>query len=220
MAITDFEFAARVFTSYFLGGLLSLSTITNPPSKIPLFIGLTQGLDARETARVARRACFYAFWLLAGALLGGHLVLSAFGVSATALRVAGGITVAVLGYRMLFGDTLREPDPTTHRRNVAFFPLALPSISGPGSIAVIIGISGEIAELPAWPAKVVAQSATLASLIVVVVVMWAVLRSAQAIGRRLGSDGMEVLTRLNGFLLVCIGVQFVGSGLRSFLAGG
>lgn len=219
MSLLDLDPLVRLFSTFFLGGALSLATITNPPAKIPLYIALTHGLDTSAASALARRACIYAFWLLAGALIGGHWLLGAFGVSTTALRVAGGITIAVLGYRMLFGDSEVEVDPNAHRRNVAFFPLALPAISGPGSIAVTIGIATEIAELPSTTAKLVAQAATLSSLLMVIVGIWAVLKSAQTVGRWLGHDGMEVMTRLNGFLLVCIGVQFVGSGLHSFLVG-
>jgi small neutral amino acid transporter SnatA (MarC family) len=140
----------QVFVPYFLGGLVSLITITNPVPKIPLFMTLAADMDKAQRNEQARKACVYAFVILAVSLFAGVLILEGFGISQGALRIAGGLTVAILGYRM---------------------------------------------------------------------VMWATLRSAQIVSRYLGEQGMEALSRLMGFLLVCIGVQFIGSGVRTFMAG-
>ncbi|MDH5537023.1 MAG: stress protection protein MarC, partial [Betaproteobacteria bacterium] len=101
--------------------------------------------------------------------------------------------------------------------NIAVFPLALPGISGPGAIAVVIGISTEIAELPTVFGKAIAYGATVMSLFITCAAIWLTLRSARAISRAIGPDAMEAITRIMGFLLVCIGVQFVGSGVRTFI---
>jgi multiple antibiotic resistance protein len=99
------------------------------------------------------------------------------------------------------------------------FPLALPAISGPGAIAVVIGISTEIAELKTAVNQVIAYAGAVASILVTCVSIWLTLRSARFISKVTGPDAMEATTRLMGFLLVCIGVQFVASGVRSFIAG-
>jgi multiple antibiotic resistance protein len=208
----------HVFNSFFLGGLLSLLTIVNPLTKIPLFITLTQGMDERERRAQARRACFYAAALLTGSLFAGTLVLATFGISFSALRIAGGLVVATIGHRMLFRE--REALTATGRRgNIAFFPLAMPGISGPGSIAVMIGISTELHEIAALPQQAAAYAATLLAVIATCVATWLTLRFSESISRRVGEDGMEAFSRLMGFLLICVGVQFVGSGIKSFAAG-
>jgi multiple antibiotic resistance protein len=103
----------RLFWPYFLGALVSLLTITNPVSKIPLFIELTEDLSESARAAVARKACAYGFALLTLTLFFGVFVMEVFGISLAALRVAGGLVVAVLGFRMLFGYGSRS---ASHRR--------------------------------------------------------------------------------------------------------
>jgi multiple antibiotic resistance protein len=213
------DFVHAIFWPFFLGGLVGLMSISNPLSKIPLFVSLTEDMSQRERAAVARKACFYGFALLVFTLFFGVFILEAFGISYGALRVAGGLTVALLGYRMLFGYGYVGLTAKGDRGNIAVFPLALPAISGPGAIAVVIGISTEIAELRTAALKAIAYGATVASILLTCVAIWLTFRSARMISRAMGPDAMEAITRIMGFLLVCIGVQFVASGVRSFVAG-
>ncbi|MBI4207545.1 MAG: MarC family NAAT transporter [Betaproteobacteria bacterium] len=212
-------FIHRLFWPFFLGALVGLLTISNPLSKIPLFVTLTEDMSERARAAVARKACAYGFVLLTLTLFFGVFVMEVFGISLAALRIAGGVTIAVLGFRMLFGYGYVGPPPTMGHRNIAVFPLALPGISGPGAIAVVIGISTEIAELKAAINQVIAYAATVTSILITCTVIWLTLRSARFVSRVIGADGMEAMTRIMGFLLVCIGVQFIASGVRSFIAG-
>ena len=205
---------------FLFGGLLSLITIINPLSKIPLFISLTHDMSEHNRNEQAYRACLFAGAIMAVSLLAGNLIMAAFGISYGALRIAGGFVVAVLGYRMLFLSQDPSPAPKTgEREDYAFFPLAMPGISGPGTIAVVIGISTEIAELSGWQAKTLAFSMTFIAIAGSCTGMWLVLKSSPMIAERLGRSGREVMSRLMGFLLICIGVQFVGSGIRTFMAG-
>lgn len=207
----------RLAISFFLGGLVSLSTITNPLSKIPVFLTLAAELDVAASSLEARRACFYGFLLLTVGLFSGVFVLEAFGISFGALRIAGGLTVALIGYRMLFGSN--DAPLVGGSGSFAFFPLAMPGIAGPGALATVIGISSEIAELSGGFRRLTAYAATVASIAATCLLIWLVLRSARWVSRRLGAEGINVVARLTGFLLICIGVQFVGSGIRTFMAG-
>lgn len=210
----------QFYLQYLFGGLVSLIVITNPLSKIPLFISLTRGMSETQRAEQARMACVYAAAIMAVSLMAGNLILEFFGISYGALRIAGGLVVAVIGYRMLF----LPPDSGHNHKMVeeedcAFFPIAMPGISGPGTIAVVIGLSTEIAELSSWPAKAAAMFMTLLAIAGTSVGVWMMLRSSTLIAEKLGRAGREVLGRLMGFLLICVGVQFVGSGIRTFMAG-
>lgn len=212
----------KLAASFFLGGLVSLATITNPLSKIPLFVSLAADLDEPAARREASRACLYSLALLAACLFAGVAVLETFGISYGALRVAGGLTVSVIGYRMLFGTTeslFPRSAGAGAATGFAFFPLAMPGIAGPGAIATVIGISTEIAELPSGALRATAYGATVFSIVATCLLMFVIFRSARMVSRWLGGEGINVVTRLTGFLLVCIGVQFVGSGIRSFVAG-
>jgi multiple antibiotic resistance protein len=210
----------KLATTFFLGGFFSLVTIINPPSALPVFTALSAGLPEGEQARLARSASIYSLSILIVSLFAGGLILTLFGVSYPALRVAGGICVLLLGHGMLFGRGVGAAPEGAAHANPAFFPLALPTITGPGTIAVVIGISTEIRELKSALQEAVAYAATIAAMLAASLLIWLVLRSARAISQRLGAGGTEVLTRLMGFLLLCVGVQFIASGVRSFVAGG
>ncbi len=210
-----------VFLTYFLGGLLGLVTIINPPATLPFFTALTRDMDDRQTRALARRACGYCFLIVVVSLFAGGLILNAFGISYGALRVAGGIVLGLLGHGMLYGkgDSAETMTHTGHK-NPAFFPLALPGITGPGTIAVVIGISTEIRELNVWSQELAAYAAMVAATLAVCALEWALLHSARTISKRLGVGAIEVLTRLMGFLLICIGVQFIASGIRTLIVSG
>jgi len=184
----------KIVVVYFLGGLVSLLTITNPVSKIPLFLALAGDMDRAKRNDQARKACLYALAILAVSLFAGVLVLETFGISYGAL-------------------------PHAAHRDIAFFPLAMPGISGPGAIATVIGIATEIAELKTRGERALAYAATVGSIIVTCAVIWLTLHSAHYVSRLIGQDGMNAATRMMGFLLICVGVQFVGSGIRTFMAG-
>jgi multiple antibiotic resistance protein len=209
-----------LFASFFLGSFFSLVTIINPPSAIPLFNSLSGHLDDRDTELLARSASLYAFAVLTVSLFAGGLILNTFGISYGALRIAGGIVVALLGHGMLFGRDQRRSGttPPESPQNPAFFPLALPGISGPGSIAVVIGISTEIREIEGVLNAAIAWIAAVGAAAGACLLTWFVLRSARLISNRLGRNGIEVMTRLMGFLLICIGVQFIASGIRTFIS--
>lgn len=206
---------------YFLGALVSLLVITNPPSKIPLFVSLTQGMSEERCRQQANWAGIYAAVIMLVSLVGGNVLLAFFGISYGAMRIAGGLVVAAIGYQMLFGGTTPNKAPIVRRDkdDYAFFPMAMPGIAGPGTIAVVIGFSTEIAELADYVDIVIAFAWTAAAICCTALVNWSVMRYSEIITRRLGPSGTLVLGKLMGFLLICIGVQFVGSGIRTFMAG-
>lgn len=209
------------YLQYLFGGVISLIVITNPLSKIPLFISLTQGMSEPRRAEQAKMSCIYAAAIMAVSLLAGNLILAFFGISYGALRIAGGFVVAVIGYQMLFmeRDASRHPELQRSKEDYSFFPIAMPGISGPGTIAVVIGLSTEIAELPTITAQAAALFMTGLAIIATCIGIWLVLKSADLIASKLGRAGNAVLSKLMGFLLICIGVQFIGSGVRTFMAG-
>lgn len=206
---------------YFLGALVSLLVITNPPSKIPLFVSLTQGMSPERQRQQANMAGVYAAAIMLVSLIGGNVLLAFFGISYGAMRIAGGLVVSVIGYQMLFGGNSPNKAPIVRRDkdDYAFFPIAMPGIAGPGTIAVVIGFSTEIAELTDYVAMAVAFAWTALAICATAGVSWFVMRYSDVITKRLGPSGTLVLGKLMGFLLICIGVQFVGSGIRTFMAG-
>ena len=166
-------------------------------------------------------AAIYAGLIMLVSLIGGNMLLAFFGISYGAMRIAGGLVVAAIGYQMLFGGSSPNKAPIVRRDkdDYAFFPIAMPGIAGPGTIAVVIGFSTEIAEITDYGALAVAFAWTVLAIILTALASWAVMRFSDFLTRRLGPSGTLVLSKLMGFLLICIGVQFVGSGIRTFIAG-
>ena len=207
---------------YFLGALVSLLVITNPLSKLPLFVSLTQGMSDQRRFQQANMAGIYAGLIMFVGLIAGNMLLIFFGISYGAMRIAGGLVVAAIGYQMLFGGTSPNKAPIVRRDkdDYAFFPIAMPGIAGPGTIAVVIGFSTEIAEIQDYLDTAIAIAWTSLAIVLTAMASWAVMRYSDMLTRRLGPSGTQVLSKLMGFILICIGVQFVGSGIRTFVAGG
>jgi len=199
-----------------LGTFVGLLPIANPFSTAAVFVAITQRFSEAKARDQAWRACIYMAIVLLVSLFAGALVMEFFGISIPALRIAGGLIVARIGFGMLNPEP--EPDVTEdqqeealHSTDLAFTPLAMPMLSGPGSIAVTIGMAAG-AESP-WEYVAIALG-----IVGVAYVSWLVLRSARRIVALLGPTGMTVLVRIMGFLLVCVGVQFIGLGVIQVLS--
>ncbi len=207
---------------YFLGALISLVVITNPLSKIPLFMSLAAGMTHEQRKQQANLAAIYSFAVMFVSLIGGNLILSFFGISFGAMRVAGGFVIAIIGTQMLFGGQGPNNAPAVQRgkEDYSFFPLAMPGIAGPGTIAVVIGYSTKIAEAPEFASMAETFLLTTLAILVTSIIAWVTLRSSEFCATRMGPSGMAVFSKLIGFFLICIGVQFMGSGARAFIAGG
>ena len=204
---------------YFFGALVSLIVITNPPTKIPLFVSLTVGMTREQRHQQANWAAIYSFLVMLVSLIAENLLLTFFGISYSAMRIAGGLVVAMIGYQMLFGGQSPNNAPMVRRNkeDYSFFPIAMPGIAGPGTIAVVIGFSTEIAEISTKTEMVSAFVMTALAIAVTSFIAWLTLRSSEYCSEHLGPSGMAVLGKLMGFILICIGVQFVGSGIKSFI---
>ena len=191
----------------------------NPFSTAPLFVSLTAGFDPKKRKQQALRACLYAFAILVVFLLLGSAIVDFFGISVPGIRVAGGLIISTIGFRMLFPDTRAEGNAETpgdqEDLDVSFTPIAMPSLAGPGSIAVVLSAAAYIRGIrPSdwaliYVAVIVGMAATL-------VISYLVLRVASSMVRFLGRGGIDAMTRIFGFLLICIGMQFLLTGVDDF----
>lgn len=202
---------------------IGLLPVTNPFSTAPVFVTLTAGLTDAERGQHATAACLYMTAILLVFLMTGALILTFFGITVPALRVAGGLVIGYIGFRMLFpGDTPEDiPDiaqQAKRRKSIAFMPLAMPLLSGPGSIAVVIGMSAEVLESPTVIEDVLGYIVVTLGVMLTAFICWLVLKAAARITHFLGATGIDVLTRLMGFFLIAIAVQFVDAGLGGVLA--
>lgn len=213
----------------FLFGFSTLFAIINPYGLAFVFLNETRGLTERDRATLGRRIAANAFVVLLVSLFAGASILGFFGISLPALRVGGGLVVAAAGWSMLN----RAPDdgPTDSAtatatdlqaaRRMAFFPLTVPLTTGPGSIAAAIALAAnrndDLSGL---------LLSSLASLLVAAAISLTIFhayRHAGTMARLFGTEGTRVVTRLSAFLLLCVGVQIIITGvtdvLRSLLVG-
>lgn len=204
-------------------GLVVILPLANPLTTVALFLGLAGEMNFQERNRQARQASIYVFAIMMVAWYAGSAVLNTFGISIPGLRMAGGLIVAFIGFRMLFPakpaghsveakQKLDEQEATKEPVNIAFVPLAMPSTAGPGTIAMIISSASTVrsgVDFPAWVISV----APVLTFLLVSLILWISLRSSGAIMKLVGKSGIEAISRLMGFLLVCMGVQFIINGV-------
>src|SRR6476646_8458953 len=191
----------------------------NPFSTAPLFLSLTARMEPAKRNREALMACIYAFAILILFLLLGAAIIDFFGISVPGIRVAGGLIVSVIGLRMLFparsngGPNAPRLQPA--EEEIAFTPLAMPSLAGPGSISVIVTAASQIRAHHAENYFEVYTGVTV-GIAITILIAWLVLRTATSLARVLGPSGIDAMTRIFGFLLVCIGMQFLLTGVSDF----
>jgi multiple antibiotic resistance protein len=203
------EGAAYVFST--VGALLP---IVNPLSAVGLVATITANLTDAERTDQIRRACIYMFFILTAFLVAGGLIMNFFGISIPGLRIAGGMIVSYLGFRMLFPETTvisrEEQDEAALKADISFTPLAMPSLSGPGSIAVVIGISTTLQESGH---VIVGHLLVALGIAITAAISYVVLKAATRLDKVLGATGMNAMARIMGFLLICIGIQFIINGV-------
>ncbi|TFZ48806.1 MarC family NAAT transporter [Serratia proteamaculans] len=201
-------------------GLMLILPLANPLTTVALFLGLSGNMSPAERHRQAMMTSFYVFAIMLVTYYAGQFVMDTFGISIPGLRIAGGLIVAFIGFRMLFpppksmeSSSIVEQEPAN---NIAFVPLAMPSTAGPGTIAMIISSASTVKHginFPDW----VLWIAPSAIFIIVALILWGCLRSSGTIMRIVGSGGIEAISRLMGFLLVCMGVQFLINGILEII---
>ena len=200
------------FWQLILGTVIALLPLINPLAAAPTFLAITEGDSREHRLQQLRLACIYMVAILVSALIGGTFIMGFFGLSIPGLRIAGGLLVAGIGSGMLVTQTrdAEKNDPAQAaaraKRDVSFSPLAMPMMSGPGSIAVTIGFTSLST---GW----IDYVAIILGILVVAAITYGVLRLSEKIVGVIGVNGMNALSKVMGFLILCIGIQFVVNGV-------
>jgi multiple antibiotic resistance protein len=196
----------------FLGTFIGLLPIINPLSAGPTFLAITEGDSEERRREQARKGCLYMVAILVSFLVGGTFIMNFFGISIPGLRIAGGILLTGIGMDMLAaargpakGDD-EERAAAVKKPDISFSPLAMPMLSGPGSIAVTLGFTS-LAD--GW----LDYAAIIAGIICVAIITYIVLRLSTRIVKFIGPVGVNAMTKIMGFLIMSIGVQFVVNGV-------
>jgi multiple antibiotic resistance protein len=151
-------------------------------------------------------------------LLLGSAIIDFFRISIPGLRTAGGLIMSAIGFRMLFPTTSTPPSASTHAEqelDIAFTPLAMPSLAGPGSISVVLTAAPQINSIHPDERGLVYVGVML-GMVLTLIFCFLVLRASSSMVRFLGQSGIDAMTRIFGFLLICIGMQFLLTGIGDF----
>ena len=202
----------------FLPAFVTLVVIIDPLGTAVVFAALTHALAPREGRVIARKASLIALCVLVFfGLLGGAL-LRQLGISLDAFRIAGGLLLFVIAFRMLMGDhdasSLKQPGALyADRSHLAVFPIAIPFLSGPGGITAMILLASQArdwqGEALVFAALACAMAAALACMLL-----------SDRLKRVMGASGMVIAARLIGILLAAMSIQFIIDGVRSVIRAG
>jgi multiple antibiotic resistance protein len=202
------------FDSIFNAFVTILVTI-DPPGLAPIFLAVTRGMSRDQRRQVSIRASIIGFCVMALFAIAGASILSVFGITLPAFRVAGGFLLFFIAFEMVFEKRQDRKEKISdvaitqdHIHNLAAFPLAIPLIAGPGAISATVLLSGSF---QGWAAQ-----ATLVAIILVCLLMtYLVFVLAERIDGLLGQTGRSILTRLLGVILAALAVQFVADGVKA-----
>jgi MarC family membrane protein len=221
-AVQHFEFGAHKgaavpmdesLLQFALTAFVTLIVVVDPLGVAPNFVALTIELGTVERNKVLRRATFVAFGVTVFFLLAGRWLLSYLGVTVHAFAISGGILLFVAAWPMLFGHRpgLQAPERGEQglaSDDIAIFPLAIPLLSGPGTITSILLLSNQ-------PETNIVRMALLAAIVAAVFfISWCVLYASDRIVMRLGEGKVRIMTRVLGIILAALAVQFVLNGIK------
>ena len=203
----------------FLSAVVTFFVVIDPPGCAPIFASLTRGGSEAHRRGMAIRSTLIATFILALFALVGEPLLKALGISLDAFRVAGGIMVFLIALEMVFEKrterregraeeiTRRAAESPREPEDISVFPMAIPMIAGPGSIATVMLVTSRNHGL--------ALLVVLAALLTVLVLTLAALLAAGAIMRVLGDKLEAMITRVLGVLLAALAAQFVIDGVKA-----
>ena len=194
----------------------ALFSVMNPFGTVPVFVGLTQENSRLERNKIAFWTSFNVLIILLISFFLGKFILSFFGITLDSLKIAGGLIIATSGFALLTGDFNKHKGmkkekvkkDIENRSEISLTPLAIPMIAGPGTISLLIAYNQEFQEM---------QSVLiiLGAIVSAAICIYLILKSSFFIAKSLGASGINALSRIIGFIVIAIGVEFIISAVVS-----
>lgn len=202
----------------FLYVFAALFSVINPLGTVPIFVGLTTEETNRERNQTALLTSVNVVVILIISFFAGTYLLDFFGISLNALRIAGGMIIVTSGFALLTGSfskhkgmkNKRVKKDLDKREKFSLTPLAIPMLAGPGSISLLITFNQEYQE---WSE----MAFVIFAVIAVGIATLLILRSSHYISKILGASGINAISRIVGFIVISIGVEYISSAVISTL---
>jgi len=202
----------------------ALFPIVNPLGSAAIFINMVGGIDPQTNRLLSQKIAIYSFFILFVSLICGVEILSFFGISIYSVQIGGGLIVTATGWSLLNRPGVTPTATSKVDAHAvlgnAFYPYTLPITVGPGSISVAITLGAHL--MPSLDARsILSPLVLLASVVgiaIVCVIVYFCYSYARAAEHFLGDTGTQVVMRLSSFILLCIGIQIICSGVRAYLA--
>ena len=202
----DIEFFVLCFSSLF--------ALINPIGIVPIFISITENYSKQERDKISAKSIIFAFAVLIIFALIGELIFSFYGITIHAFRIAGGILLFIISLDMVESKrtrtrtTPREEKEAENKEDIAYTPLGVPLIAGPGSIASIMILYSESISFN--------QKITLFSaLTLVLLITFIIFRLSKLLSKKFGKSGLRIMQRIMGFILMVISVEFILKGIKN-----
>lgn len=202
----------------FISVFAALFSVLNPLGTVPVFVGLTKDDTKHNRDKTSLWTSINVCIILLISFFAGKYVLNFFGISISSLRVAGGLIIATSGFALLTGSFTKhkgmkrasvQADLET-RSEVSLTPLAIPMLAGPGSISLLITYNQTFDDHAQHMLSVCA-------IIAVCLVIYVILRTSHFIVKALGASGINAISRIIGFIVIAIGVEYVSSAVQEIL---
>jgi len=191
---------------------LALFPIVDPFGGIPVFFSVTSSWESRDRHRTAVKAGIWVFVILVTFLFFGRFVLYFFGISLPVLKIAGGLIVANTAWGMVTSHariTPEESHEALDKEDISLTPLAMPLLSGPGAIGVVMALAAHVDTAAAYLGMVIGIAAIALSVVLF-------LCMGGPLVRRLGPSAVGAINKIFGFLILAIAVQLVWNGIADF----
>jgi len=200
--------------AFFVYALTSIFVIVNPVGAMFTFMSLTSDREQKERIKIGSRSVLIACLVAIVFAIAGEIILRFFGVTVDSLRVAGGIILFKVALDMVYAKTSGESFTEAERKDakeredISVFPVAMPLLTGPGTITTVIVI---IRSVPSMDLKLVA----LLAILVTFVITFLMFRFANELSKILGVTVTLVFTRIMGLLLGAIAINFLATGIKN-----
>lgn len=191
---------------------IAFFAVIDPIGTIPVFMAVTSEYDARDKRKIAVFATLVAAAILIFFVMVGELILNAMAIPLFAFQISGGIVLFLFALSMIFGESKPEEETrlAEDHRETAIFPLAVPSIAGPGAMLTSV-LMTENAKFGLWQ-----QLQTVCVMISVLLIVLTLMLASSSIHRLIGNAGASVISRVMGLILASVATTNTLSGLRGY----